>query len=136
MIGHLDVRGNFKLLKPQADSLLFAAVLLLLQPIPIEEVDPVFQIGGLRTTIKITEVFTKLSSEQSKSVNWTTTSFSSSCGRVWCFQSAQNILVTSMVLRVKYRKPLSCDSYPSHILLALLVLVISILPYISNISYS
>ena len=35
-------------LKPQAESLLFAAVLLLLQPIQIEEVDPVFQIGGLR----------------------------------------------------------------------------------------
>ena len=34
-------------LKPQADSMLFAAVLLLLQPIQIEEVDPVFQIGGL-----------------------------------------------------------------------------------------
>ena len=34
-------------LKPQADSLLFAAVLLLLQPIQIDEVDPVSQIGGL-----------------------------------------------------------------------------------------
>ena len=34
-------------LNPQAGSLLFAAVLLLLQPIQIEEVDPVFQIGGL-----------------------------------------------------------------------------------------
>ena len=33
-------------LNPQADSLLFAAVLLL-QPVQIEEVDPVFQIGGL-----------------------------------------------------------------------------------------
>ena len=32
---------------PQGNSLLFAAVLLLLQPIQIEEVDPVFQIGGL-----------------------------------------------------------------------------------------
>ena len=32
-------------LQPQADSLLFVAVLLLLQPIQIEEVDPVFQIG-------------------------------------------------------------------------------------------
>ena len=31
------------MLKPQTDSLLFAAVLLLLQPIQIEEVDPVFQ---------------------------------------------------------------------------------------------
>ena len=35
-------------LNPKAGSLLFAAVLLLLQPIQIEEVDPVFQIGGLR----------------------------------------------------------------------------------------
>ena len=34
-------------LKPQADSPLFAAVLLL-QHIQIEEVDPVFQFGGLR----------------------------------------------------------------------------------------
>ena len=33
-------------LKPQADSLLFAAVLLLLQPIQTEVVDPVFQIVG------------------------------------------------------------------------------------------
>ena len=33
------------MLNPQADSLQFAAVLLLLQPIQIEEVDPVFQIG-------------------------------------------------------------------------------------------
>ena len=40
-------------LNPQADSLLFAAVLLLLQPIQIEEVDPVFQIGGLRMQRKI-----------------------------------------------------------------------------------
>ena len=32
----------------QADSLLFVAVLLLLQPIQIEVIDPVFQIGGLR----------------------------------------------------------------------------------------
>ena len=38
---------NCILLNPQADSLLFAAVLLLLQPLQIEEVDPVFQIGGL-----------------------------------------------------------------------------------------
>ena len=35
------------LLKPQAESLLFAAVLLLLQPIQTEVVDPVFQIVGL-----------------------------------------------------------------------------------------
>ena len=41
------------LLKPQADSLLFAAVLLLLQPIQIEEVDPVFQIGGLSLKLKL-----------------------------------------------------------------------------------
>ena len=34
-------------LKPQAAILLFAAVLLLLQPMQIEEVDPVFQIGGI-----------------------------------------------------------------------------------------
>ena len=34
-------------LKPQAESLLFAAVLLLLQPIQTEVVDPVFQIVGL-----------------------------------------------------------------------------------------
>ena len=40
-----DTRGAS--LKPQAGSLLFAAVLLLLQPLQIEEVDPVFQIGGL-----------------------------------------------------------------------------------------
>ena len=40
-------RTTFKgvCLNPQADSLLFAAVLLLLQPIQVEEVDPVFQIG-------------------------------------------------------------------------------------------
>ena len=38
------------MLKPQAESLLFAAVLLLLQPIQIEEVNLVFQIGGLRPT--------------------------------------------------------------------------------------
>ena len=36
------------LLNPHSNSLLFAAVLLLLQPIQIEEVNPVFQIGGLR----------------------------------------------------------------------------------------
>ena len=36
-------------LNPEADSLLFADVLLLLQPIQIEEVDQIFQIGGLRT---------------------------------------------------------------------------------------
>ena len=34
-------------LKPQNKSLLFAAVLLLLQPIQTEVVDPVFQIVGL-----------------------------------------------------------------------------------------
>ena len=33
-------------LKPQAESLLFAAVLLLLQPIQIEEVDRVLQSAG------------------------------------------------------------------------------------------
>ena len=37
---------DFRNLKPQAESLLFAAVLLLLQPLQIEEVDLVFQIGG------------------------------------------------------------------------------------------
>ena len=42
---------TFWLLKPQANSLLFAAVLLLLQPIQIEEVDLVFQIGGLKFKI-------------------------------------------------------------------------------------
>ena len=36
-------------LKPQAESLLFAAVLLLLQPIQTEVVDPVFQIVGLNS---------------------------------------------------------------------------------------
>ena len=35
------------MLKPQAESLLFAAVLLLLQPIQTEVVDPVFQVVGL-----------------------------------------------------------------------------------------
>ena len=35
-------------LKPQAESLLFAAVLLLLQPIQIEEVDRVLQSVGLK----------------------------------------------------------------------------------------
>ena len=39
------------ILNPQVDSLLFAAVLLLLLPIQIEEVEPVFQIGGL--TLKL-----------------------------------------------------------------------------------
>ena len=34
-------------LKPQAESLLFAAVLLLLQPMQIEEVDRVLQSVGL-----------------------------------------------------------------------------------------
>ena len=38
---------KYQTLNPQADSLLFAAVLLLLQPIQIEEVDPAFQMGGL-----------------------------------------------------------------------------------------
>ena len=33
---------------PQVESLLFAAVLVFLQPIQIEEVNPGFQIGGLR----------------------------------------------------------------------------------------
>ena len=37
-----------KALNAHSDSLLFADVLFLLQPIQIEEVDPVFQIGGLR----------------------------------------------------------------------------------------
>ena len=41
-------------LKPQAESLLFAAVLLLMQPIQIEEVDRVFQIGGLRVNVQRT----------------------------------------------------------------------------------
>ena len=44
---------NLHGLKPQVDSLLFAAMLLLLQPIQIEEVDPVFQIGGLSKTMAI-----------------------------------------------------------------------------------
>ena len=39
--------ANIMHLKPQAESLLFAAVLLLLQPIQTEVVDPVFQIVGL-----------------------------------------------------------------------------------------
>ena len=38
---------TIRVLKPQAESLLFAAVLLLLQPIQTEVVDPVFQIVGL-----------------------------------------------------------------------------------------
>ena len=38
-------------LKPQAHSLLFAAMLLCLQPIQIEEVDLVFQIGGLTSVL-------------------------------------------------------------------------------------
>ena len=40
-------------LKLQAESLLFAAVLLLLQPMHTEEVDPVFQIGGLNYTLMV-----------------------------------------------------------------------------------
>ena len=32
-------------LNPQADSILFAAVLLLLQPIQIEDIDPVLRLG-------------------------------------------------------------------------------------------
>ena len=45
------IRPSTFAFKTQADSLLFAAVLLLLlQPIQIEEVDPVFQIGGLIAT--------------------------------------------------------------------------------------
>ena len=47
---HLDI--NF-ILNPQADSLLFAAMLLLLQPIQIEEVNPVFQIGGLTAQVTL-----------------------------------------------------------------------------------
>ena len=39
-------------LKPQAESLLFAAVLLLLQPIQTEVVDPVFQIVGLKCAVQ------------------------------------------------------------------------------------
>ena len=38
-------------LKPQAESLLFAAVLLLLQPTQIEEVDRVLQSMGLNTKL-------------------------------------------------------------------------------------
>ena len=38
---------DLKYFKPQAESLLFAAVLLLLQPIEIEEVDRVLQSVGL-----------------------------------------------------------------------------------------
>ena len=48
MAGPLYVSGFLVYLNPQAESLLFAAVLLLLQPIQIEEVDPDFQIGGLK----------------------------------------------------------------------------------------
>ena len=45
----LSVKKHRKVfgLKPRAGSLLCAAVLLLMQPIQIEEVDPVFQIGCL-----------------------------------------------------------------------------------------
>ena len=43
----LEVCSLCSLLKPQAESLLFAAVLFLLQPIQTEVVDPVFQIEGL-----------------------------------------------------------------------------------------
>ena len=46
---HLRTLPWIIVLKSQADSLLFVAVLLLLQPIQIEEVDPVFQMGGLNT---------------------------------------------------------------------------------------
>ena len=44
----IGILGVKLLLNPQADILLFAAVLLLLQPIQIEEGDPVFQIGDLK----------------------------------------------------------------------------------------
>ena len=44
----LSVNILKRVLKPQAESLLFAAVLLLLQPVQTEVVDPVFQIVGLR----------------------------------------------------------------------------------------
>ena len=42
--------------KPIACCLLFTAVLSMLQPIQIEEVDPVFQIGGLSGQIIMGEV--------------------------------------------------------------------------------
>ena len=47
-VGYLN---SFSGLNPQTNSLLFAAVLLLLQPIQIEAGDPVFQIGGLSKAI-------------------------------------------------------------------------------------
>ena len=43
-------------LKPQAESLLFAAVLLLLHPIQIEEVDRVLQSVGLNKNDFIVEI--------------------------------------------------------------------------------
>ena len=46
---------RYDIINPQADSLLFAAVLLLLQPIQIEGVDPVFQLGGLSQLPKQTQ---------------------------------------------------------------------------------
>ena len=49
-------------LNPQADSLLFAAALLLLQPIQIEEADPVFQIGGLNSKLAIHEQIKRVDS--------------------------------------------------------------------------
>ena len=60
--------NKFSVLNPQAHSLLFAAVLLLLQPIQIEEVDPVFQIGGLREVQQNTE----MKEGPSSIVNWQT----------------------------------------------------------------
>ena len=55
----------------EEDSLLFAAVLLLLQPIQIEKVDPVFQIGGLRclwlkTPAPFKEVLTRTQTTQTQ----------------------------------------------------------------------
>ena len=47
--GDFNIVGECKL-KPQAESLLFATVLLL-QPIHIEEVDRVLQSVGLRSTM-------------------------------------------------------------------------------------
>ena len=46
-------------LKPQAESLLFAAVLLLLQPVQTEVVDPVFQIVGLTSVVRQEVVTTR-----------------------------------------------------------------------------
>ena len=69
MTKHIGEGSHFSLcrslsLKPQAGSLLFAAVLLLLQPIQTEVVDPVFQIGGLMSNDTLPQL-------QGHSVSWT-----------------------------------------------------------------